>query len=150
MQNNASLMNGSALHESIIPGYQVSYRFHLADPIHFAQRILVTLEHGHANHLSDDWSSTAYWYQTLPSPARTILPVEQRLPTLLGEPASATTEAAPASAEHQAALEAARKRMEEYRRVREEHLSRKIERTREYSRKNIEQARALRLRYQNA
>jgi Protein of unknown function (DUF2961) len=152
MQNNASLMNGSALHESIIPGYQVSYRFHLADPIHFAQRILVTLEHGHANHLSDDWSSTAYWYQTLPSPARTILPVEQRLPTLLGEakPASARTEAAPASAEHQAALEAARKRMEEYRRVREEHLSRKIERTREYSRNNIEQARALRLRYQNA
>jgi hypothetical protein len=74
MQDNAFLTNGSALHESIIPGYQVSYRFHLTDPIHFAERISVTLEHGHANHLSDDWSSTAYWYQTLPSPVRTILP----------------------------------------------------------------------------
>ena len=42
MQDNAFLMNGSALHESIIPGYQVSYRFHLADPIHFAKRIAVT------------------------------------------------------------------------------------------------------------
>ena len=50
-------MNGSALHESIIPGYQVSYRFHLADPIHFAKRIAVPLNTSHANHLADDWSS---------------------------------------------------------------------------------------------
>ena len=149
MQNNASLMNGSALHESIIPGYQVSYRFHLADPIHFAQRISVTLEHGHANHLSDDWSSTAYWYQTLPSPVRTILPVEQRLPTVLGagKRAPAATEPTIDSEQYRAALEAARERMDKYKQIREEHLLRKIERTREYSRKNIEQAKALRLRY---
>ena len=37
MQNNAFPMNGSAVHESVIPGYQTSYRFHVADPIHFAQ-----------------------------------------------------------------------------------------------------------------
>ena len=142
-------MNGSALHESIIPGYQVSYRFHLADPIHFAQRISVTLEHGHANHLSDDWSSTAYWYQTLPSPVRTILPVEQRLPTVLGaeKRAPAATEPTIDSEQYRAALEAARERMDKYKQIREEHLLRKIERTREYSRKNIEQAKALRLRY---
>ncbi len=60
MQDNAFLMNGSALHESIVPGYQVSYRFHLVDPIHFSKRIAVTFEHGHANHLSDDWSSTGF------------------------------------------------------------------------------------------
>jgi Protein of unknown function (DUF2961) len=150
MQNNASLMNGSALHESIIPGYQVSYRFHLADPIHFAQRISVTLEHGHANHLSDDWSSTAYWYQTLPSPVRTILPVEQRLPTILGAEKRDPTLSEPTSdsGQYRAALEAARKRMDEYKKIREEHLSRKIDKTREYSRKNIEQAKALRLRYE--
>ena len=120
MQNNASLMNGSALHESIIPGYQVSYRFHLADPIHFAQRISVTLEHGHANHLSDDWSSTAYWYHTLPSPVRTILPVEQRLPTVLGaETRSSGNRANNRFRAISRALEAARERMDKYKQIRE-------------------------------
>ncbi len=43
----------------------------------------VTIEHGHANHLSDDWSSTAYWYQTLPTAKPiTILPVEERIPNV--------------------------------------------------------------------
>lgn len=149
MQNNASLMNGSALHESIIPGYQVSYRFHLSDPIHFSQRISVSLEHGHANHLSDDWSSTAYWYQTLPSPVRTISPVEDRLPTTPVEEkrAAQEVEATPTSEEQRAAVEAARARFDEYQKIREEHIQGKIERTREYSLKNIEQAMALRLRY---
>ena len=45
------------------------------------ERIKVTIEHGHANHLSDDWASTAYWYQTLPSPVATIPPLAERLPT---------------------------------------------------------------------
>ena len=39
----------------------------------------MTLEHGHANHLSDDWASTAYWYQTLPGPKLKIPDVEKRL-----------------------------------------------------------------------
>ncbi len=80
MQTNAYPTNGSILHESVMPGYQVSYRFHLADPVRFQRGIRVTMEHGHGNHLSDDWSSTAYWYQSLPSKPFTILPVEQRLP----------------------------------------------------------------------
>jgi len=42
------------------------YRFHIEDPIHFSKRIRVTIEHGHANHRSDDYSSTAYWYQLEP------------------------------------------------------------------------------------
>jgi hypothetical protein len=129
----------------------VSYRFHLADPIHFAQRIAVTLEHGHANHLADDWSSTAYWYQTLPSPVKSILPVDDRLPTSpLKAAASPSREAAPDivhSPIQRAALEAARERFSRYKALREEHFGQKIERTREYSRRNIEQARALRDRY---
>jgi Protein of unknown function (DUF2961) len=141
----------SALHESIIPGYQVSYRFHLADPIHFTRRIAVTLEHGHANHLADDWSSTAYWYQTLPSPAKSISPVGDRLPIsppkATGGPSLGTAADLVYSNERRAALEAARERFSRYRSLREEHLSRKIERTREYSRLNIERARALRDRY---
>ena len=147
MQDNAFLMNGSALHETIVPGFQVSYRFHLADPIHFAKRIAVTFEHGHANHLADDWSSTAYWYQTLPSPMNAILAVADRLPTA---PAKATINPIDQftySDDQSAALDAARERFSKYKALRQEHLNRKIERTREYSRLNVEQALALRHRY---
>jgi len=42
------------------------YRYHIEDPIQFAKRIRVTIEHGHANRRSDDYSSTAYWYQIEP------------------------------------------------------------------------------------
>jgi Protein of unknown function (DUF2961) len=81
MQNHSFPMNGTMIHEAEVPGYQHSYRFHITDAIRFEKRILVTMEHGHANHLSDDWASTAYWYQTLPSKSFGILPVDQRLPT---------------------------------------------------------------------
>jgi Protein of unknown function (DUF2961) len=151
MQDNAFLMNGSALHESIIPGYQVSYRFHLADPIHFSKRIAITFEHGHANHLADDWSSTAYWYQTLPSPVKTISPVVERLPVVL--PNAAAGERQPPvtyfrrSDDQNRALEAAQARFSAYKSTRDEHVAQKIERTREYSRRNIEQALSLRHRY---
>jgi len=42
------------------------YRFHIEDQIYFNNKIVVTIEHGHDNHRSDDWSSTAYWYQIEP------------------------------------------------------------------------------------
>ena len=57
------------------------YRFHIPDPVYFNQSIRVSIEHGHANSQSFDYSSTAYWYQTephLPFPA--LLPVQERLP----------------------------------------------------------------------
>lgn len=57
------------------------YRFHIEDPVHFERSIRVTIEHGHANRRSDDYSSTAYWYQLEPHrPFPELLPVEQRLP----------------------------------------------------------------------
>ena len=59
MQSNAFPFAGSILYEGEKPPYQVSYRWHLPDPVRFNTRIKVTMEHGHANHLSDDWSSTA-------------------------------------------------------------------------------------------
>ena len=41
----------------------------------------MTIEHGHANGRSDDYSSTAYWYQTEPHAAFPLLPpVADRLP----------------------------------------------------------------------
>ena len=42
------------------------YRYHIEDPIYFNKQIIVSIEHGHDNHRADDWSSTAYWYQTEP------------------------------------------------------------------------------------
>jgi len=58
-----------------------AYRFHIEDPIMFDKSIKVTIEHGHNNHRSDDYSSTVYWYQTEPHKDHPIiLPVHQRLP----------------------------------------------------------------------
>jgi Protein of unknown function (DUF2961) len=88
MQKNAHPYSGTIVHESDVPGYSVTYRQHVLDPVRFSSRIRVTIEHGHANHLADDWASTAYWYQTLPSPRASILPVDRRLPTRPAEPAA--------------------------------------------------------------
>ena len=57
------------------------YRFHIEDPIRFQESIRVTIEHGHANRRSDDYSSTAYWYQLEPHKRfPSLLPVNERLP----------------------------------------------------------------------
>jgi hypothetical protein len=62
-------------------GKNSMYRFHVEDPIMFERSIRVTIEHGHANNLSNDYSSTAYWYQTEPhAPFPPMLPVGERLP----------------------------------------------------------------------
>jgi hypothetical protein len=42
------------------------YRWHTESPITFDKSIRVTIEHGHANHRSDNFYSTAYWYQAEP------------------------------------------------------------------------------------
>ena len=57
------------------------YRFHIEDPIMFEKSIKVSIEHGHDNRRSDDYSSTAYWYQTEPHKRFPAMPkVEDRLP----------------------------------------------------------------------
>lgn len=57
------------------------YRYHVQDPIMFDQSIKVTIEHGHNNHRSDDYSSTAYWYQVEPhKPFPPLLAMKERLP----------------------------------------------------------------------
>ena len=57
------------------------YRYHIPDPVYFKESIRVTIEHGHANHRNDDYSSTAYWYQEEPHKTLEPLPsVEKRLP----------------------------------------------------------------------
>ena len=57
------------------------YRYHLADPVIFHKSIRASIEHGHANDRCDDYSSVAYWYQTLPHKKFPKLPkVGDRLP----------------------------------------------------------------------
>jgi hypothetical protein len=68
------------------------YRFHLAQPIPFQKSFKATIEHGHANHRSDNFYSVAYWYQAEPhEPFPPLPPVEDRLPALqpTGGPGSA-------------------------------------------------------------
>lgn len=57
------------------------YRYHIEDPIRFKKSVKVTIEHGHNNNLSNDYSSTAYYYLSKPQVAGPpILPVAERLP----------------------------------------------------------------------
>jgi hypothetical protein len=59
------------------------YRFHLDSPIPFTKSLRATIEHGHANHRSDDFFSVAYWYQTEPHGDFPRLPsLEERVPKL--------------------------------------------------------------------
>lgn len=62
-------------------GKNSMYRFHVEDPIRFNKSIRVTIEHGHANKLFNDYSSTAYWYQIEPhNKFPQILSVVERMP----------------------------------------------------------------------
>ena len=82
MQDNAFMRNGSSIHEGNTNGYQTSYVQHLENPIRFQKEIRVNIEHGHGNHLSNEMSSVAYWYQTEPHKPFGIVPVQQRKPVL--------------------------------------------------------------------
>ena len=51
------------------------YRFHIEDPIRFTRSLRASIEHGHANVLTLDMASVAYWYQTEPHRPFPALPV---------------------------------------------------------------------------
>ncbi|MBN1344845.1 MAG: DUF2961 domain-containing protein [Phycisphaerae bacterium] len=61
-------------------GKNAMYRFFVRDPIRFRKSIRVTIEHGHANDMANDYSSVAYWYQKEPHAPFPPLPgsVERR------------------------------------------------------------------------
>ncbi len=60
------------------------YRFHTDSPVPFRKGIRVTIEHGHANHRSDNWYTTAFWYQKGAHRKRAPLPpVEDRIPRMV-------------------------------------------------------------------
>lgn len=69
--------------EELAGGRSSVYRFHFDAPIPFTNFIKATIEHGHANHRSDNYYSVAYWYQGEPhAPFSALPPVEQRIPAL--------------------------------------------------------------------
>lgn len=84
MQRNAYLFNGSSIFEGDTGGYQTSYVFYMVNPVRFQKSLRASIEHGHGNHLSNEYSSVAYWYQTEPHKPFGILPVEQRVPLVQG------------------------------------------------------------------
>lgn len=60
------------------------YRFHTDSPVPFQRYFKMTIEHGHANHRSDNFYTVAYWYQKGPHKLRKPLPpVEDRIPRLI-------------------------------------------------------------------
>lgn len=62
-------------------GKQTVYRYYVEDPIRFHKSIVAGIEHGHANKLTNDCSSTAYYYLRKPKRGGApILPVAARLP----------------------------------------------------------------------
>ena len=62
-------------------GKQTVYRYYIEDPIRFRKSVKATIEHGHANRLSNDYSSTAYYYLSEPQRGGPPLPpVHERLP----------------------------------------------------------------------
>jgi hypothetical protein len=149
MQPRAYPYHGAIVHEGDVPGYAVSYRFHVVDPVHFTSRIRVTIEHGHANHLADDWASTAYWYRLGPAPAPAVRPVDLRLPNRPPDPAPVEPIQPPpsATAEVQERRAAAEKRRRRHLERMERRFEEALERTRANERNNLEESRELRERF---
>lgn len=77
-------VNGAPVVGKELAGSRSSvYRFHLDSPIPFTKSFRATIEHGHANHRSDNYYSVAYWYQTEPHAKFPALPsLEERIPRL--------------------------------------------------------------------
>src|SRR5579863_1471946 len=66
-----------------IGGRYCLYRWHTESPIAFERSIRVTIEHGHANHRSDNFYSAAFWYQSEPhAPFPSLPPAESRIPRI--------------------------------------------------------------------
>ncbi len=86
-------LNGAPVKGAELAGSRSSvYRFHLDSPIPFTKSLKATIEHGHANHRSDNFFSVAYWYQREPHQPFPALPnVEDRIPQVhaVGGPGNA-------------------------------------------------------------
>jgi hypothetical protein len=62
------------------------YRFHINDPIYFDQALRFTIEHGHANGLTLELASVAYWYQDQAAAVKPIVARDARQPKEIVSP----------------------------------------------------------------
>jgi hypothetical protein len=77
------LYGAPVIDKELAGGRDTVYRFHLDSPIPFEKYMKGTIEHGHANHRSDNFYSVAYWYQAEPHDPFPPLPsMDDRIPTL--------------------------------------------------------------------
>jgi len=77
------LFGAPVVGQEVAGGRWSLYRFHLDSPIPFTKSLRATIEHGHANHRSDNYYSVAYWYQTEPHAAFPALPgLPERIPRI--------------------------------------------------------------------
>jgi hypothetical protein len=86
------LFGAPAVGQEVAGGRSSVYRFHLDSPIPFTKSLRATIEHGHANHRSDNYYSVAYWYQIEPHAAFPSLPsLAERIPRIypVGGPGNA-------------------------------------------------------------
>ena len=60
------------------------YRFHLEDPVYFEKSLRASIEHGHANSLTLDLATVAYWYQTEPHKTFRADPAQREAPADAG------------------------------------------------------------------
>jgi hypothetical protein len=66
-----------------IGGRYCLYRWHIDNPVRFQKSLRFTMEHGHANHRSDNFFTTAYWYQSEPHMNFPQLPApDMRIPRI--------------------------------------------------------------------
>jgi hypothetical protein len=81
----AHLRSGNPINGSDHRGSKwMVYRFHTDSPVPFRKYFKMTIEHGHANHRSDNFYTVAYWYQQGPHRLRKPLPpVAERIPRMV-------------------------------------------------------------------
>lgn len=66
-----------------VGGRYCMYRWHTDNPVRFQKSLKFTIEHGNANHRSDNFYTTAYWYQSEPHMKFPELPAQaERVPRI--------------------------------------------------------------------
>ena len=121
--------------------------------MHVQKGIGVTREHGQANRRADDWATTAYWYQTLPSPRLDILPVEQRLPRRVESPPAegvAPPDPGGLDEERREMLRLRDERLREFEAKRRQWFEQRAEASRRHQAANAEQAARIRAAYRDS